>query len=892
MNNPLQPLVVHRHTLSNGLEVFLVEERSLPIVAVNINYRVGSKDEKPGRTGLAHLFEHMMFEGSKHSNEDFFKPLQELGAIVNGGTSCDRTRYWVQLPSEYLERALWLEADRMGFLLDAISQERLDNQRSVVVNERRQRYENSPYGLLGETRDRLLYPPHHPYSWPTIGAIADLEAVSLEDLHSFFGSYYAPNNASLAIVGDIEVETSRASVEKYFGAIPPGPPVTRLERWTPRLDDELRVAMEDRVQLPRMSLTWPTVARFAPDDAELDVLARVLGGARTSRLYQRLVHEQQIAQDASAFHTSMQLAGFLDITLTPRPGHTLDELEGAARQLLAELLDAGISIAELDRVQHAITAEVLRGRERIGGFAGVSDRLNDYHHHLGQPDMYRWDLQRYLDLDPESVTCAARRHLERPLLALRVDPVPAHTASTSPLALSIDRTRPPARGSSQELNLPATEVFTLANGLRVILAERRELPLVTCKLLIDGGAAADPPQLSGLASLTMDLLREGAGGRSALAVAEELEGLGSVLSSQASREHATVTLSSLGDSLKESLDLFALVALRPDFGQPEVERQRARRLVRLSQLEDRADFIAQRALRKVVFDDHPYARPIVGTRAGVASISDADPRSCWMTTFNPATATLIVVGESTRRELDRFLHAHFETWTAPSSTPAAVATPDPLRKRRVFLVDKAGAQQSEIVIGLIGAPRNGPDYEALELLNTVLGGQFTSRLNLNLREEKGYTYGVRSDFEYGRASGLFSVATSVQTDVTAPALREIMTELDEIRGHRPVTPSELDYAKGTLTNGYPHRFESNSDLAAELVEEVVCGLPQGSLAGFPDAVRRVDLAAVTAAAHRMIRPEIASIVIVGDLGRIRAEVERLELGPVVVLDREGEPLPE
>jgi len=892
MDNPLPTLKVDQYTLSNGLTVFLVEDHTLPLVSVNINYMVGSKNERPGRTGFAHLFEHMMFQGSKHYNDDFFKPLQDIGGAVNGGTNTDRTRYWELLPAGYLERALWLEADRMGFLLDAMTQERLANQISVVQNERRQNYENRPYGTVNEKILAVTYPPNHPYNWPTIGSIADLQAASLDDVKEFFRTYYTPNNASLCVSGDFDPKVAKELIEKYFGAIPPGPPVSRIEAWTPQLSGEISLAIEDRVQLPRTYISWPTVPIYSEDDSALDAFTLILGGGKTSRLYQKLVYEQQIAQDALAFHNSGQLTGGMQIILTPRPGNDPTAVEKAALAVLAEALDKGVTAEELDRVKSSITADAVRAMQNIGGFGGISDKVNEYYHYRGKADLFRWDLQRYLDLTPERVNAVARRVLGERRVVARVSPMPQVEASASPVATSVARETMPGRGPESAFTLPPRQRFKLANGLEVVLVEWHKLPLVGFDLIVRGGTAADPANRPGLASLTAALLQEGAGGLTSTQIAEKLETLGAQVDVAATQDAVLAQLSTLKSRLDESLAIYTDILTRPDFPKDELERQRKRRIVQLTQLADQPQYLAMVAMTRALFGDHPYGHVAMGDKGSLTAVTLDDVKGFWKSNYTPANATLLVVGDVTRAELETRLAANLGSWKGGPAPKRALKPAAAPTTRTVYLVDKPGAAQSVIAVGLPGVARSTEDYATLQVLNTVLGGQFVSRLNLNLREDKGYTYGARSNFNFAAVPGGFTAGAPVQTKVTAAALKEIVAELDGVAGARPITETELAYAIGTITNGYARRFETPEQIVRELVDSALYGLADNALETYPKQVAAVSGATVAAAGKKYVQPARLVIVVVGDKAAIEKDLAALNLGPVVTLDKEGKPVAE
>jgi zinc protease len=885
--NPLPEVKHEIYTLSNGLTVILVQDHSLPIVGVNVNYKVGSKNERPGKTGFAHLFEHMMFQGSKHWDKNYFVPLQEVGAFVNGATNTDRTRYLEVVPAAYLERALWLEADRMGFLLDALTKERLANQISVVQNERRQSYENRPYGLVREKMSAVLYPPEHPYHWPTIGSMEDIAAASVDDVKVFFRAYYTPNNASLCIAGDFDPAEAKRLVEKQFAGLPPGPPVTKVGRWVPALPGEVTLDIQDRVQLPRTAVAWHTVPVYDEDEAALDAFGRILGGGRTSRLYKRLVYDLQIAQDASAYNSSQQIAGTFGMSLTPRPGHTLAEVEAEAFKVLQEALEKGVTPEEMDRTVNAITSDFVQSMQTVGGFSGLSDRMNEYVHYLDKPDMFRWDLQRTLDLTPEKVHAAARKFLGPNRLVARVTPAPKAEAGASEVAKSVDRNAMPGPAPQKAFALPPRQTFALKNGLKVVLVEHRKVPAVALDLVVRGGSTADPEGKDGLAMMTVSMLDEGAAGKTSIQIADALEGLGAELNLSADLDSVSANLTSLKSNLVPSLGILADVVLRPDFPAEELERQRKSRLVSFAQSEDQPEYLASLALNRTLFAGTPYGHLSRGDRKGVQSISVDDLLSYWARRFVPSNAFLVVAGDTTRAEIEPLLEKTFGGW---SGTPVQAAPFPPVKPhgpRAVYLVDKPGSAQSVILCGLVAGPRNTPDYAAQTLLNAILGGQFGSRINLNLREDKGYTYGARTSFSLSKESGYFLSTAPVASAVTAPALKEMLGEMDGILGLKPATEAEMDATKGFLVGGYPRGFETTGDIAGRVSAAVLYGLPDDALETLPTQIQALTPPQVQAAAKAYLKPENLAVVVVGDKAAILPDLRKLNLGPIVELDKEG-----
>src|SRR3990172_9052872 len=494
-----------KYALSNGLDVILHVDHSTPQAAVNVWYHVGSQNEVVGRTGFAHLFEHVMFEGSKHQNKEPCEPLQEAGANVNGSTSTDRNKYYENVPSNYLELALWLEADRMGFLLDALDQHKFDIQRDVVKNERRQSYENRPYGLAGMEISKALFPPNHPYSWMTIGSQEDLDAASIDDVKDFFRRFYAPNNASLAIAGDIDVAETKRLVEKYFGDIPPAEPVARIERWAPRLDGEVRVNLEDRVQLQRLFLAWAGPPRFDADEAPLDVLVSVLGEGRSSRLHRSLVYEKQIARDVGAYFAAMEIAGEIRLDATVAIGASLEDVE---RGLLAEvqrLQQEPPSSEEVQRAVNRLEAFYVRQLEQVGGFGGRADLLNYFNVLTGDPGRLNTDLDRYTLVTPADVQRVAREYLGPGRVRLVVRP----RAEVAPLATSVDRSVQPGPARPPAFRPPVPQRLTIGDGIDLLVVEKHEVPTIAAAIFLSGGGGADPVESPGLASFTSRLMTEG-----------------------------------------------------------------------------------------------------------------------------------------------------------------------------------------------------------------------------------------------------------------------------------------------------------------------------------------------------------------------------------------------
>ncbi|HKS27002.1 MAG TPA: insulinase family protein [Pyrinomonadaceae bacterium] len=982
----LPPINYTEFTLQNGLRVIFHEDHSTPIVAVNVWYHVGSKNEVPGRTGFAHLFEHMMFQGSLHHNNDYFVPLQEAGGTLNGSTNTDRTNYWEVVPSNFLELALWLESDRMGYLLEALTEEKLANQRDVVKNEKRQNYDNRPYGLVGAKIAETIYPKDHPYHWLTIGSLDDLTAATREDVSDFFRRYYTPNNASLVVAGDFNPKEARAMVEKYFGPLKRGPEVKPLNITQPVIEKETRLTMEDRVSLPRVYTTWFSVPQWAKDDAALDTLGTILTGGKGSRLYRALVYERQIAQDVSAFNNSRELAGQFQITATlKQPGRTaeeraakLKELEDAINAELEKLKAEPPTAEEMERAYNARESSFIYGLQTVGGFGGKSDQLNMYATFVKNPGYFQKDLDRYRQVTPADVSRVAKTYLNDRRLVLTVMPRPrgattgqpvpegpgqaiaspaqqtsgaqtgaaattpqqggatpvqpsaatttpqqgadkpagaqaqtrTEAAATQPAGATPPATqaqgkgKAPAKDQSElgglyvqpkprpdpTFKLPAIQRRKLSNGLEVVLVEQHELPVVSMNLMLKTGAAADPQDKAGLASLTAALVDEGTKTRDALQISNELAAIGARLGTGTDWDLSGINLLTLKRHLTKALDIYADVITNASFPEKELQLQRASRLAQLMQRKDDANAIASVVYASLLYGrNHPYGHPTIGDDTSIKAITNEDVRRFYETYYRPNNAAIIVTGDVTMNEIVPQLEKALANWKQGEVPAVNISTP-PMRERAgIYIVDKPGAAQSVINIGQIGQPRTTPDFFPLLVLNTLLGGQFTSRVNMNLREDKGYTYGARTAFDYRRGSGPFMATAGVQTAVTKESVVEFMRELNGVRGSRPIDAKELEFAKQAIIRGFPRGFETPEQISSRLTDVVLYGLPDDYFNNYIARVRAVTLEDVNRAANKYLDPSKMAILVVGDRRVIEPGLRSLTdvSQNIVFLDAEG-----
>ncbi len=877
-------------TLSNGMDVVLHQDHAIPLVSVNVWYHVGSKDEEPVRTGFAHLFEHVMFEGSKHHNRSHFEPLQKAGANLNGSTTQDRTNYWEDVPCNYLELALWLEADRMGFLLEALDQQRFDIQRDVVKNERRQTYENRPYGMAHWHIQEALFPLPHPYHWMTIGSQEHLNTANLEDVKDFFRRFYSPSNSSLAIAGDFQRDQALALVEKYFGDLPPGPPVRRIGRFDSALPGRVELEMRDKVLLPRLYISWPAPAEFTPDEPPLEVLRAILGDGLSSRLHRTLVYEKQVAQSVSVHYYSGEIAGQFNVEVTAAAGKSLAEVEAATDAELARIQQEPPTDQELTQAKNRFEAQHFRSLARVGGFGGRADQLNHFNIFTGDPGRINTSLQPYLEVQRDDLLRVHQSALGPRQVRLRVLPEQALKASTT----GVDRSVMPAAGREPNFTPPIPQRGKLPNGLNIVVVEKRDLPIVAFGLVLNAGAATDPTALPGLSGFTAQLLEEGTTRRSSQDIARAFEFIGARLNTDPRREYTLLSSETLSKHWPTALDLVAELVQEPTFPEHELDRVRREHLTDLRRAKDDAGAVAERIMPGLVFGrTSGYGHPISGTEEAIQALSRTDVLAQFQQHYSPVSATLLVAGDVTLAEVLSRAESAFGGWRAPvaSERPAgAVANGHAVEPgappATIYLVDRPGAAQSVIRAGHLTVPRQHPDYHGLTLVNYAFGGQFSARLNQNLRQDKGYSYGYHSGVSWYRGPSMLSAGGSVQTAVTKESVRETLHEFQDIHGGRPLSAEELESAKTGMLRSYPASFEQPGQVLGQLLNLVVHDLPNDYFRTVSAQVAAVSLADARRVASQRIDPGQLRVLVVGDRQVVEPGLRELGL-PLVLLDRDG-----
>ncbi|MCG7564949.1 insulinase family protein [Pseudoalteromonas sp. CnMc7-15] len=876
-------------TLDNGLTVVVHTDRKAPIVAVNVWYDVGAKNEQVGKTGFAHLFEHLMFNGTENYDDEYFGPFERAGATEqNGTTNSDRTNYFQNVPTPALDMALWMESDRMGHLLGAITQDKLDEQRGVVQNEKRQG-EAQPYGTMWNNVWKYTFPQGHPYSWSVIGSMEDLNAASLDDVHQWFKDYYGPNNAVLVLAGDIDVETAKKKANKYFGDIKPGKPVAKLEKWIAKREEQSRMVIKDRVPASRIVKVWNIAEKGTTDGEYLNLLSDVLAGGKNSRLYQRLVYDEQLASNVFSFNYLRTLAGQLIIGVDALDKANIEKIEAIIDEEIANIIAQGPTTDELNRIKFSNAAEWVKQVEGVGGFGGKSDVLASGAVYHNDPGYYKRAFEITSNATTSDVQGAAERWLSSGDFVLTVHPFAELSANEQ----GVDRsTGVPGAGDVPSLDLPEVNTFTLSNGLEVVLSQRSDTPVINMRLDISAGTASDDNNKPGVANFTANMLDEGAGELSALALAEELEKLGASIDTSASLDKTSLSMSAMAINWQQSLALFSEVLQNPSFNDSDIERVRTLILQQIKQEKARPMSNALRVLPPLLYGaSHPYGKPLTGTgnEESVAAISRDDMLAYTEKWMRPDLARLVVVGDIDQAQLKQSLEQALASWQAPQQAAPSLDIPtvDNAEQARVFVLDKPDSPQSLIISGLLGPDASDTDAQqevTLDMMNTIIGGSFTSRMNMNLREDKGWSYGARTILMDTDAQSTFFVFAPVQTDKTKESMQEILKELNGYIGEQPATQEELDKVVANKIAKLPGRYEKKRSLLNALADAYDNGRDVSYLEKYPQLVQQPDTQAIAKQAQSLIKPKQLTWVIVGDVAKIKEQIESLNLGEVTYLD--------
>ena len=891
-----------KFVLANGLTVLVHEDRKAPVVGVAMWYNVGSKDEPKGKTGFAHLFEHLMFNGSENLPEDFFKYLEQIGATdYNGTTDFDRTNYFQTTPKGALERVLFMESDRMGHLLGAVSQGVLDNQRGVVQNEKRQG-DNQPGGLVFYEILKALFPAGHPYQHSVIGSMADLDAASMTDVKQWFIDKYGPNNAVLVLAGDITPAEARPLVEKYFGKIKRGPVNNPAKAAIPTLSSPKSMVMKDRVAATQMTRYWPVPGLLDRQLVALDVGGSILGGLASSRLEKILVRDEKVAISVSAGLYPAQRVGIFYAGATVKPGVDPALVERRIDQILADYIANGPTADEVRRASTSEVAQRIRGLESVGGFGGKAVTLAQGQTFAGDSNFYAKTLANYATVTPADIRTAMKQWLTRPAFSLKLEPgeraayeEAKSVASTTGAAKPDPKATAAPRGAARSipplsqlaaLDFPDVSNTRLSNGIAVEYAQRTAVPITQVALSFNAGDSADPVDRRGLQLMTMAMLDEGTSTMSAQALAEAKEGLGAAISANGSTDRSTVYLSAMSPNLAGSLGLMGAIVKDSAFAPAEIERVRTQQLTSVAQLKKDPNGMAQRTLPTLLYGaSHPYAVVPGGDEAVLKSLSRDDLlafRDRWLRADN---AKIYVVSDKPLAEITPLLEAEFGRWASPagakgvksfSSAPARPTAP------RIVLIDRPQSPQSIIIGGQVTPVDPKGPTEALGAANDVLGGSFLSRINKDLRETKGWSYGVRGGASLNERAVSYVVSAPVQADRTGDSIVALNEQFSGFFGAKGVNAEELERTIANRVNGLPGRFETSEAVLGAMLSNDLYGRPDNyheTLAVKYRAFRADDLDQAMRAA---VDPKGFVWVVVGDAAKIRPQLDKLGM-PIEVI---------
>lgn len=880
---PAQDIAYEKYTLDNGLTVILREDHSLPVGAVNLWYRVGARNEPPGRSGFAHLYEHLMFMGTERVPGNQFDVLMEAGGgSNNASTSLDRTNYFSSGPASLLPTLLWLEADRLEDLARTMDQAKLDRQRDVVRNEIRQNVENAPYGRAEEAVYRLMYPKDHPYHEAVYGTHADLEAATVFDVKDFFATYYVPANASLVVAGDFESEKIKPLIASLFGDLPSGAAPASKPVDPPRLDRVIRTTMTDKVQLPMVKVVWHSPAWYADGDAEMDLIGALLADGKNSRLYKRLVIDEQIAVDVSARQDSAVLGSLFVVDVLAVPGADLNRVERAVDEELARLADEGMSAAELEQRKNTIELAKLASLQSI---EAVADKLNEYEYIWGEPNSFKRDLDRYRNASPARVQWWAKRVLDPKARAIiRVLPEePARETSA--------RDHRPADFPPSGFDPTPPRQFSLSSGIPVMLWTKPDLPLVAVSAVFAPGGPVDDPARPGLAGLAAQMTEEGAGNLDALQFAAALQSLGAVYNAGADRESVWAGITVLKRNFDKAAGLMADALRRPRMTAEDWERVKRIRIDELRQSLEQPTVVATNVgLRALFGSSSPYGWPLAGTVRSVSDLTLEQVRAAHQRLFQPGSMTILVAGDLTPNEARSVLERAFGDWSgggAARRQPSTIAAA--AEEFRVLIVDRPAAVQT-VIRFVAPAPRFADERRVpLRLINTLLGGSFTSRLNQNLREDKGFTYGARSLVALEPSTGYFVATSSVKADTTGAALREFLHEFERLK-NGDISPEEVVKARETLRTDLVQTFQSLGGLLNAAGQLVVNGAPFSTLKEDVERMGRATAEELNAAARAAVPLERGVLVLVGDKSLILEQIKDLDLPAPIEVTPEGEPV--
>lgn len=878
-----------RFVLPNGLTLLVHEDHKSPIVAVNVWYHVGSKNEKIGKSGFAHLFEHLMFNGSENFDDDYFQAIERIGGTdVNGTTNSDRTNYFQNVPVAALDQVLFLESDRMGHLLGNIDQELLDEQRGVVQNEKRQG-ENQPYGKQWDLITKAMYPKGHPYSWTVIGEMEDLNAASLEDVHEWFKAYYGAANAVISIAGDVNPEEIYEKVLLYFGDIPSGPTIERIEKHIPVHNGDTYQVYEDRVPETRILFAWNSPEFGSKEDVQFDLIASILTNGKNARLYKKIVYEDQTASSVVSFQASNEIASEFILYANVKPDGDVENVEATMLAELDAFIENGPTEAELQRAKASYFSSFIKGLERIGGFGGTSDILASNETYFGDASYYKTVLKYVEEATIEDLKATSQKWLTKGKHTLLCKPFPEYSVVSS----SVDRSKIPEVGTPKSASFPDIERSKLSNGLDIILTRRAGVQTIVMNLMVNAGYKSDYLSSPGTAKLAMNLLDEGTKNYNSLQINEKLQLMGASLSTYSDSDISNVYMNTLKPSFDGSLALFADIILNPSFPQKEFDRLKTDQINEIRSEKSQPFGMALRVMNKYLYGEgHPYSNPFSGTgyETSVETLKREDVLKFYNTWIKPNNATLIITGDISMTELKSKLEKSFGKWKKADVPTITFNKPAVKSKNTLYLMDRPESQQSVIIAGHLTEKYGAVSEIAVEQMSSILGGDFTSRINMNLREDKHWAYGAGGFVMNAKEERPFIVYAPVQTDKTAESVQELQKEILDFVNSKPATKEELEKVKTNQILKLPGQWETNSAVSNSVYDLVKYDLPNDYYQKYDENVRNLSLSDVHSVSKKLLKPSEVNWFMVGDKEKIIEKLEALGFDDIIEIDADGNPI--
>lgn len=906
-----------KYELANGLDVILHEDKSDPIVAVSIMYHVGSNREKPGKTGFAHLFEHMLFQESENIPQDqFFKKVQDAGGTLNGGTWNDGTVYYEVVPKNALEMVMWMESDRMGFLINTVTESAFANQQEVVQNEKRQRVDNNPYGHTRYVIDKNIFPEGHPYNWQVIGELADLQNATVADVKQFYNDFYGPNNATLVIAGDFDTEETKAMIGKYFGEIERKAEVPPLEVQNVTLDKTKRLFHEDNfAQAPQLSMVWPAVEEYSTDSYPLQFLAELLSSGKKSAMYRVIEKDKNLSSSYYAYPDTREVAGTFRVVVTANTGVSLDTVELAMFESLAKFEEEGITELDLEQVKASLETGFYNS---IGSIQNKARNLAQYNIYAGNPSFISQDIanikavtiadvmrvyEKYIKGKPYVITSfvpkgqlelAARDSKQ----AVVVEEEITENVETKVAALNdqyemtpsvIDRTVEPAKPEQPALKIPESWTVELSNGMNVYGIEQNEVPLVNFSLVIEGGHYLDAIDKNGVANLLSDIMMEGTANKTPEELEEAIELLGARINIYTGNYSMVISGNTLSRNFGKTMDLVEEMLLEPRWDEEELVRLKSSTINSIQRNEARPTAIASDVYNKMLYgEDHIMAYDAYGTVEQVEAITMEDLKNYYSQNFSPSITNFNIVGAITKTEAVAELADLESRWADKEVAMPDYTTPAARDKSGLYFVDIPDSKQSVINIGYLSIARDHPDFYPLEVMNYKLGGSFSGNVNLILREEKGYTYGARTYFSGNKYNGTFTASSSVRTNATYESVQIFKEEIEKYR--EGISEEDLEFTKNAMIKGNARRFETQRALLGMLSEMSTYDLPADYIRQEEEVIRNMTLERHKELAQQYLDPTRMGYFVVGDGATQFERFEDAGFDEVMLIDKDANPV--